>query len=81
MAHRMARTRRAPVGIHITHSSPAAGRAGCPAPTARGRCRIREAQSVFTLFRRLAIKTVGRIPGSTLPSAIATGWGVYQSTS
>ena len=26
-------------------------------------------------------KTVGRIPGSTLPSAIATGWGIYQSTS
>ena len=26
-------------------------------------------------------KTVGRIPGSTLPSAIATGWGVYKSTS
>ena len=25
-------------------------------------------------------KTVGRIPGSTLPCAIATGWGIYQSS-
>ena len=53
---------------------------GCRAPGPHA-ISTRTAHTTTTSSIHRVPKTVGRIPGSTLPSAIATGWGVYQSTS
>ena len=53
---------------------------GCRAPGPHA-ISTRTAHTTTTSSIHRVPKTAGRIPGSTLPSAIATGWGVYQSTS
>ena len=53
---------------------------GCHAPGPHA-ISTRTAHTTTTSSIDRVPKTVGRIPGSTLPSAIATGWGIYQSTS
>ena len=52
---------------------------GCHAPGPHA-ISTRTAHTTTTSSIDRVPKTVGRIPGSTLPSAIATGWGVCQST-
>ena len=72
-------TGRAPA-LRMTH----ADEGGCRAPGPHA-ITTRTAHTTTTSSIDLTIdrvpKTAGRIPGSTLPSAIATGWGIYQSTS
>ena len=67
-------TGRAPA-LSMTH----ADEGGCRAPGPHA-ISTRTAHTTTTSSIHRVPKTVGWIPGSTLPSAIATGRGVYQST-
>ena len=62
--------------LSMTH----ADEGGCRAPGTHA-ISTRTAHTTTTSSIHRVPKTVGRIPGSTLPSAIATGRGIYQSTS
>ena len=62
--------------LSMTH----ADEGGCRAPGPHT-ISTRTAHTTTTSSIHRVPKTAGRIPGSTLPSAIATGRGIYQSTS
>ena len=85
-----------PLGPHDGRDTSGDNQVWCPRPqegrldsrthiTARVTTSIsistRTAHTTTTSSIHRVPKTAGRIPGSTLPSAIATGRGIYQSTS